>query len=327
MSVAAELGDWSWPGGPQPMDWPADHPSRPQEAVDYLGWPADHPSRPQRAVDYRGWPADHPSRPQEAVDYRVSSYYAPSGPGVGPGQPVPVGQPLSVGRPLPVGQPGFAGPTSRQPERVPAPLPPHATPLLPDPAAELAAGLAAGQDAEELRSPTDALRVVSLLISGAEAEADKIRAEASALREQATAQAEAVREAAEREAEGLRASVRAMSVELGQVAASVAQRLTIDAEPEAEPGQDLPTSAPTSKASATPTAPTTTVPPTTVPPTTVPAPVLLPRRGPLPSREQFRPASPARPSPARPSPASGLGRSEQSGWWRHSALAWSCSAS
>jgi hypothetical protein len=87
--------------------------------------------------------------------------------------------------------------------------------------------------------PADALRVVSLLLSEADAEASKIREEAIAVREQATAQAAAaVREAAEREAEELRASMEALSAELGRVAAFVTQRLTIPAESAIEPATE-----------------------------------------------------------------------------------------
>ena len=76
----ADEADWSWPSRmATPADWPADHPSRPQQAVDYRAWPADHPSRPQQAVDYRAWPADHPSRPQQAVDYRAWPADHPAG--------------------------------------------------------------------------------------------------------------------------------------------------------------------------------------------------------------------------------------------------------
>ena len=95
--------DWSWPSSVlTPADLPADHPSRPQPAVDYRDWPADHPSRPQPAVDYRDWPADHPSRPQPAVDYRDW----PDGPrsGASTAWPRPAG-PLPAG-PLPAGPPG-----------------------------------------------------------------------------------------------------------------------------------------------------------------------------------------------------------------------------
>jgi hypothetical protein len=98
-----------------------------------------------------------------------------------------------------------------------------------------AAPAGSGPGAQVLR-PADALRVVSLLLSEADAEASKIRAEAIAVREQATAQAAAaVREAAGREAGELRASMEALSAELGRVAAFVTQRLTIPAEPATEP--------------------------------------------------------------------------------------------
>ena len=74
---------------------------------------------------------------------------------------------------------------------------------------------------------TDRLRVANMLLTEAEAEAYKIRAEAHAVRNHAAAQAEAVREAAARDAAKVRASLNAMSAELNQVASFVTQRLAI----------------------------------------------------------------------------------------------------
>ncbi len=200
-------------------------------------WPADHPSRPQEAVDYRGWPADHPSRPQEAVDYR--------------------------GWVVPAAEPGFAELAPRQPQTLLRP---------PESVPEPAAGLRA----EESQPAADALRVASLLISGAEAKAEKIRAEATTLRDQATAQAAALREATEREAEGLRASARAMSAELGQVAAFVTQRLAVPAPPDAEPGPGQAAPEPAATAPAKPAMRTKPAPPAAPKPRTTPAPKTTP---------------------------------------------------
>ncbi len=219
---AVDYRDWpaDHPSRPQRAvdyrDWPADHPSRPQRAVDYRDWPADHPSRPQRAVDYRDWPADHPSRPQQAVDYRRWPDAGSAGPAgwIGPGLPVPAA-PLGSSNAA-LNQPG------------PAPQP-RRSPTSPTSSAP-AYGQAAEARAEDLRH-SDALRVASLLLSEAEAEADRIRAEAAAYREQAAMQATSVREAAEQEAEKLRASLQAMSAELGQVAAFVTRTLEFPAEP------------------------------------------------------------------------------------------------
>ena len=276
---------------PEPIgygNWPPEHPSRPMQAVDYRGWPAEHPSRPQEAVDYRGrapqqphqvptnhpyqaagyqgrpgdygtrdyqgWPADYPSRPQEAVGYSVWPRPGQPGPGgAGVGGPGPGQQPL----PAPA---GFAGPSLR--ERDQAPVPRHARthPPLPVPAygqsLELRAddGLQlAGQPYTE-DWPTDALQVVSLLLTGAEGEASKIRAEAqehattvraeasaeaTAVRTEATVEAARLREAAERDADAMRNSLQAMTSELNEVAAFVTRRLatpdSLIAEPKADP--------------------------------------------------------------------------------------------
>jgi hypothetical protein len=194
----ADPAHWSWRPDTVPrVDWPEDHPSRPQQAVNYQGWPADHPSRPQQAVDYQGWP-----------------YPGPGAPGGGAVRGQPVLAPAQ---------------TYRAPAASPAASP--GAPWSADP-----------------------LRVASLLISEAEAEANKIRAEATAVREEAAAQAAAVREAAEQEAEGLRTSLRAMSTELGEVAAFVTERLAI---PGARVAPDTARTPP----------PPTPAPPTPAPPT------------------------------------------------------------
>ena len=193
-----------------PADW-----SRSSSISAPADWPADHPSRPQQAVDYRDWPADHPSRPQQAVDYRRQPYPGPADPGgwAGPGQLVPA-TPAGFGD-APLNRPG------------PAPLPRHSRTSPPSFAP--AYGRAAEARAEDLE-PTDALRVASLLLAEAEAEAVRIRAEATAFRERATTQAVSVREAAEREAEKLRASLHALSAELNEVAAFVTRKLEVPAE-------------------------------------------------------------------------------------------------
>jgi hypothetical protein len=96
----------------------------------------------------------------------------------------------------------------------------------------------AGQPGQDL-PPSDALRVANMLLSDAEAEAYRIRAEANALREEATAQAATLREAAERDAAKVRASLNAMSAELNQVAAFVTQRLTLPGQAETDPDADV----------------------------------------------------------------------------------------
>ncbi len=253
LADATDSAAWSWPSRmATPADWPADHPSRPQQAVDYRAWPADHPSRPQQAVDYRAWPADHPSRPQQAVDYRAWPADHPSRPQQAVGyERRPYGGPTDPG--------GWAGPGPATPARsgstplnqpARAPLPPLSRTSPPSFAP--APGRAAGVRAEDLDS-TDALRVASMLLSEAEAEADRIRAEATAFREQATTQAVSVREAAEREAAKLRASLQAMSAELSQLAASVTRTLEVPAEPGTATPADM--VGPASRAQAIPDTP------------------------------------------------------------------------
>jgi hypothetical protein len=245
-SALADTADpaysFSPPSMATPASWPADHPSRPQRAVDYRDWPADHPSRPQQAVDYRDWPADHPSRPQQAVDYRRWPDRGPAGPQgwIGSGQPVPA---------APV---GFGNAALNQP--VSAPQPRHSRTSPPSFAPAYGPAVQArAQDLERTEDleHTDALRVASLLLSEAGVEADRIRAEAAAYREQAAMQAVSVREAAEQEAEKLRVSLQAMSAELSQVAAFVTRTLEFPAEPGTSSQPDA--AAPESWAQATPT--------------------------------------------------------------------------
>ena len=247
--------------------WPADHPSRPMRAVDEQGWPADHPSRPMRAVDEQGWPADHPSRPMRAVDEqgwpdfgRREPDHAGWGPEAGgwPGQPVPAppagfaGPPMNWRGPAPAPQrsPNFPPPPVRAYERPPEPRAyersanarAHEHQVDPraygGPAELRAQEYPAGLPGQDL-PPSDALRVANMLLSEAEAEAYRIRAEANALRAEATAQAATLREAAERDAAKVRASLHAMSAELNQVAAFVTQRLTLPGEAETGPGADV----------------------------------------------------------------------------------------
>jgi hypothetical protein len=104
--------------------------------------------------------------------------------------------------------------------------------------------------------PSDALRVANMLLSEAEAEAYRIRAEANALRAEATAQAATLREAAERDAAKVRASLHAMSAELNQVAAFVTKRLTLPGE--AEPGPEADVARPESRTRAVQAPPTQT---------------------------------------------------------------------
>ncbi len=257
--------------------WPADHPSRPMRAVDGQGWPADHPSRPMRAVDGQGWPADHPSRPMRAVDEQNwpdfggrEPHFAERGPGAGgwPGQPVPArpasfaGPPLTWGGPAPAPQrsPGLRPPPARVYER---PAEPRAYGHRPDPRAygrpaePRAQEYAAGPHEQDLR-PSDALRLAGMLLSEAEAEAYKIRAEADAVRAEASAQAATLREAAERDAAKVRASLDAMSAELNQVAAFVTRRLMMP--DEAQTGTEADVARPESAARAIPAAPAQTAP-------------------------------------------------------------------
>jgi hypothetical protein len=235
----------SAPHATGPVSW-----SWPPSMVTSEDLPADHPSRPQRAVDERGWPADHPSRPQRAVDGQGRPYAAGREPGIGAwsGQPVPA---TPAGLPQP--PPNWRGPThapSRSPSFPPLPVREYERPAEPrafgqsteprgygrpaEPRAQEAGAVPREQD---LR-PFDALRVVNMLLSEAEAEAGKIRAEADAFRAEATAQAATLREAAEREAAKVRASLHAMSADLNQVATFVTQRLTIPDEAEREAGAD-----------------------------------------------------------------------------------------
>ncbi len=257
-----------------PADWPADHPSRPQQAVDYRGWPADHPSRPQQAVDYQGWP-----------------HHGPGGPGAGAvrGQPVPA---------------GFAAPAPAPHHHSPAPHYPPAPrhsppPHHPAPPPPLPAQANYPSPTAPPGAPwsTDTLRVASLLISEAEAEANKIRAEATAVREEAAAQAAAVREAAEQQAEGLRSSLQAMSTELGEVAAFVTERLTIPGAPIAPDTFKAGPSAP-----ADPTATPTPAPPASA--NAAPTRVPTRKRAPTPPTKPgkaTKPSKPAKPSkPTKP---------------------------
>ena len=221
MSSAARAARPSAPADTaDPADWIS-----PSSMAMPAGWPADHPSRPQQAVDYRDWPDRGPAGPQGWI---------------GSGQPVPA---------APV---GFGNAALNQ--RVSAPQPRHTRTSPPSFAPAYGQAVQArAQDLERTEDleHTDALRVASLLLSEAGAEADRIRAEAAAYREQAAMQAVSVREAAEQEAEKVRASLQAMSTELSQVAAFVTRTLEFPAEPGASSPPDA--VAPESWAQATPT--------------------------------------------------------------------------